>query len=102
MHRSDSNYRPTIPACIAVVSTVSRRDYGLSMQEEVSMIISVSRRTDISAFYSDWLLNRLQEGFALVRNPFNPHQVSRVSLDARVVDCLVFWTKKSGSAVAPA
>lgn len=57
------------------------------------MIISVSRRTDIPAFYSDWLLNRLQEGFTLVRNPFNPHQVSRVSLDARVVDCLVFWTK---------
>jgi hypothetical protein len=57
------------------------------------MIISASRRTDIPAFYSDWLLNRLREGFALVRNPFNPLQVSRVSLDARVVDCLVFWTK---------
>ena len=57
------------------------------------MIISASRRTDIPAFYSDWLLNRLREGYALVRNPFNHRQVSRVSLDPQVVDCLVFWTR---------
>jgi hypothetical protein len=57
------------------------------------MIISASRRTDIPAFYSDWLLNRLREGYALVRNPFNHRQVSRVSLEPQVVDCLVFWTK---------
>jgi hypothetical protein len=57
------------------------------------MIISASRRTDIPAFYSDWLLNRLRAGFALVRNPFNPRQVSRVVLDPQRVDCLVLWTK---------
>ncbi len=57
------------------------------------MIVSASRRTDIPAFYSDWLLNRLQAGYVLVRNPFNPLQVSRVALDPGVVDCLVFWTK---------
>jgi len=57
------------------------------------MIISASRRTDIPAFYGEWLLNRLREGSVLVRNPFNPRQVSRVSLDPGVVDCLVFWTK---------
>jgi hypothetical protein len=57
------------------------------------MIISASRRTDIPAFYSDWLLGRLRQGYALVRNPFNPRQVSRVSLEPSVVDCLVFWTK---------
>lgn len=56
------------------------------------MIVSSSRRTDIPAFYSDWLLNRLQAGYVLVRNPFNPLQVSRVALDPGVVDCLVFWT----------
>jgi len=57
------------------------------------MIISASRRTDIPAFYGEWLLNRLREGSVLVRNPFNPRQVSRVSLESGAVDCLVFWTK---------
>ena len=57
------------------------------------MIISASRRTDIPAFYSEWLLNRLRQGYVLVRNPFNPRQVSRVSLDPQGVDCIVFWTK---------
>lgn len=57
------------------------------------MIISASRRTDIPACYAEWLLNRLRDGYALVRNPFHFRQVSRVSLDSRQVDCLVFWTK---------
>ena len=30
------------------------------------MILSVSRRTDIPAFYSEWFFNRLKEGFVLV------------------------------------
>ena len=57
------------------------------------MIISISRRTDIPAFYSDWFFRRVQEGFVLVRNPWNTHQVSRVSLLAGDVDGLVFWSK---------
>ncbi|MBV5318707.1 MAG: DUF1848 domain-containing protein [Desulfobulbaceae bacterium] len=57
------------------------------------MIISASRRTDIPAFYSPWLLNRLRAGSVLVRNPFNPNQVSQVPLDPQVVDGIVFWTK---------
>lgn len=57
------------------------------------MILSVSRRTDIPAFYSDWFFNRLKEGFALVRNPMNIHQVSRVTLSPEVIDCIVFWSK---------
>ncbi len=57
------------------------------------MIISASRRTDIPAFYSEWLCNRLKEGYALVRNPMNIHQVSRISLSPSVVDGIVFWTK---------
>lgn len=57
------------------------------------MIISASRRTDIPAFYGDWFLKRIQEGFALVRNPMNPRQVRRISLKRGDVDCIVFWTK---------
>lgn len=57
------------------------------------MIISASCRTDIPAFYSDWLINRLKEQYVLVRNPMKIHQVSRISLSPDVVDGIVFWTK---------
>ena len=57
------------------------------------MIISASRRTDIPAFYTPWLLQRLREGYACVRNPVNPRQVSRVALTPDVVDGVVLWTK---------
>lgn len=32
------------------------------------MILSVSRRTDIPAYYSEWFMNRLNEGFVYIRN----------------------------------
>ncbi len=57
------------------------------------MILSVSRRTDIPAFYSDWFYQRIKEGQVCVRNPMNAHQVSRLRLSPDVVDCIVFWTK---------
>lgn len=57
------------------------------------MIISVSRRTDIPSYYSTWFFNRLKEGYAYVRNPMNPHQISEISLSPDVVDGIVFWTK---------
>ena len=57
------------------------------------MIISVSRRTDIPAFYSEWFMERVKEGYVDVKNPFNPKQARRVSLLPGDVDCFVFWTK---------
>lgn len=57
------------------------------------MLISASRRTDIPTYYSEWLVNRIREGFALVRNPMNFHQISKISLTPDVVDGIVFWTK---------
>ncbi|MDD4168871.1 MAG: DUF1848 domain-containing protein [Desulfotomaculaceae bacterium] len=59
------------------------------------MILSVSRRTDIPAFYSKWFMNRLRDGFVYVRNPFNSKQISRVNIKPEVVDCIVFWTKNA-------
>ena len=44
------------------------------------MIISASRRTDIPAFYSGWLVNRLRAGYVLVRNPMNHALISKVIL----------------------
>lgn len=59
--------------------------------EVLIMIISVSRRTDIPAFYMDWFLNRQKEGYVLTRNPMNPKQISRISF--KDISCYVFWTK---------
>jgi len=59
------------------------------------MILSVSRRTDIPAFYSEWFFNRLKEGFVYVQNPMNPKQVSKIILSPDTVDCFVFWTKNA-------
>ncbi|HAT4199956.1 DUF1848 domain-containing protein [Clostridium perfringens] len=59
------------------------------------MIISVSRRTDIPAFYSEWFFNRLKEGFVYVVNPMNLKQVSKIELIPETVDCFVFWTKNA-------
>jgi hypothetical protein len=36
-----------------------------------SVIISVSRSTDIPAFYADWFLERLKAGYSVWVNPFN-------------------------------
>ena len=57
------------------------------------MIINTGMRTDIPAFYSKWLLNRLKAGFVYVRNPYYKHQVTKYSLNPEVVDCLAFCTK---------
>ena len=57
------------------------------------MILSVSRRTDVPAFYGEWFLNRLKEGFVCVRNPMNGRQISRVELTPGRIEAIVFWTK---------
>lgn len=59
------------------------------------MILSVSRRTDIPAFYAEWFMERLRQKYVLVRNPFNIHSISRIPLTPENVDAIVFWTKNS-------
>ncbi len=76
------------------------------------MILSVSRRTDIPAFYSDWFFDRLTDGFVLVPNPINPSKIAKIELkplkiksveynllgDKKIetegnVEGIVFWSK---------
>ncbi len=57
------------------------------------MIISASRRTDIPAFYSEWFINRIREGYVLNKNPFNANQIKRIPLTPYQVDAIVFWTR---------
>ena len=55
------------------------------------MILMVSGRTDIVAFYTPWFINRYKEGFVDVRNPFNNKFVNRIMFDD--VDLILFCTK---------
>ena len=55
------------------------------------LIISASRSTDIPAFHTKWLINRLKRGYACWVNPFNPANPQYISFEeARL---FVFWTK---------
>lgn len=55
------------------------------------MILNISGRTDIVAFYTKWLMNRYKEGFVDVRNPFYPKLVNRIYFDD--VELIVFCSK---------
>ena len=57
------------------------------------MILQTGQRTDIPAFYGQWLINRIREGFVDVRNPYNLLQVTRYPINQEVVDGIAFCTK---------
>ena len=57
------------------------------------MFINVGARTDITHYYSEWLMNRIREGYVLTRNPFSPDKVYKYRLSPDVVDCILFCTK---------
>ena len=57
------------------------------------MIINTGCRTDIPAYFSEWLFNRIKEGYVYVRNPYYKNQVMKYRLTPDVVDCLSFCTK---------
>jgi hypothetical protein len=56
------------------------------------VIISASYRTDIPAFYTDWLMNRLGAGYCRVLNPYGGG-LQTISLQPADVDGFVFWTR---------
>ena len=57
------------------------------------MILQTGQRTDIPAFYGQWLINRVRQGFVDVRNPYNPIQITRYPINHEVVDGIAFCTK---------
>lgn len=56
------------------------------------MILSVSRRTDIPAFYTEWFLDKLGKEIIVI-NPFNKNQANSIPVRKDTIDCIVFWTK---------
>lgn len=63
---------------------------GETVEGIAPVIISASRSTDIPAFYPDWLLQRLKEGYVRWRNPFNGSFQYVSFAQARLI---VFWSK---------
>jgi len=63
---------------------------NVEVDAQAPVIISASRSTDIPAFYSDWLVNRIEQGYVKWTNPFNgvPLYVS-----FEKTRLFVFWTK---------
>ncbi|MBO7123598.1 MAG: DUF1848 domain-containing protein, partial [Treponema sp.] len=57
------------------------------------MILNTGQRTDIPAFYSEWFMNRVNEGFVMVRNPYNQSAVTRFEITPDLVDLIGFCTK---------
>ena len=63
---------------------------GETVEAQVPIIISASRSTDISAFYSDWFIDRLKEGYVKWKNPFNGVPLYVSFQNTRLI---VFWSK---------
>lgn len=68
-------------------------EHGPSLWRSVLfVIISASYRTDIPAFYTPWLLRRMEAGSCRVANPYGGGTYE-VSLMPGAVDGFVFWTR---------
>ncbi|WP_251422362.1 DUF1848 domain-containing protein [Veillonella agrestimuris] len=57
------------------------------------MILQTGQRTDIPAFYGEWFINRIKEGFVDVRNPYHPKMVTRHKIAPHIVDGIAFCSK---------
>lgn len=55
-------------------------------------VISISRRTDIPAFYSPWLKRRLEQEWVEYLHPYS-RKVFRLPLGVGEISALVFWSK---------
>lgn len=55
------------------------------------MILNVSGRTDVVAYYMDWFVKRWNMGYFDVANPFDSKRVSRIFVSD--IDMIVFCTK---------
>jgi hypothetical protein len=65
------------------------------MKGEPKQILSVSRRTDIPAFYMAWFMDQVTRGSVDVINPFN-RQINQVAVSPERVHTMVFWSKNFG------
>jgi hypothetical protein len=70
---------------------ISKPD-GQTIEAQAPVIISASRSTDIPAFYAEWFIHRMKEGYVKWKNPFNGVPLY-VSFDKTRL--IIFWTKNA-------
>lgn len=63
---------------------------GTKLEAVAPKILSVSRATDVPAFYAEWFFRSLERGYCRWRNPFNGVD-SYISFEN--VHFIVFWSK---------
>ena len=68
---------------------------AIDISEIHPVIISVSRATDIPAFYLDWFLRRYAEGYIIWKSPYRRDKRQKVLFDK--TRGAVFWTKDPGA-----
>lgn len=68
-------------------------DNGAKADAVAPEILSVSRRTDIPAFYADWFFGRLSKGREGYIDSINPFNQKRQHVSFKNVKFIVFWSK---------
>lgn len=63
---------------------------GKVVRAQTPVIISASRATDIPAFYTDWLVDRIKKGYVEWVNPFNGVPLYVSFAKTRLI---IFWSK---------
>jgi len=66
------------------------------MERSTPVVISASRRTDIPAFYMDWFMEQVKQGYFESINPYN-RSVTQVPATPDCVHTIVFWSKNFGA-----
>ncbi|UCD32277.1 MAG: DUF1848 domain-containing protein [Desulfobacterales bacterium] len=64
---------------------------GMETVAAAPVIISASRATDLTAFYSAWFMDRLRKGYLIKRFPRNLKRTEYISFNNTRL--IVFWTK---------
>ncbi len=56
-------------------------------------VLSVSRRTDIPAYYLTWFIEKIKKGYVFVDNPFYPGNARKIELTTDINAWIVFWSR---------
>jgi hypothetical protein len=72
------------------VKTLIKLRSGNTAEAQAPFIISASRATDIPAFYAEWFIERLKQGYVKWKNPFNGVPLYVSFEQTRLI---VFWSK---------
>jgi hypothetical protein len=65
------------------------------LQKNNQIVLSASRRTDIPAFYMDWFMSGLEQGYFTIHHPYHRKKII-VPANPEKIHSIVFWSKNYG------